>query len=42
MKKISIKFEEKKIVHLKAIKGGSNGKGTKRTASSVRGKPELL
>lgn len=42
MKKISIKFEEKVVKNLNAIKGGTNGKGTKRSASSARGKPQLL
>ncbi|MGB1316406.1 MAG: hypothetical protein ACPG4Y_10325 [Chitinophagales bacterium] len=44
MKKTILSFEKKQIkpTQLKAIKGGHNGKGTKRAASSARGKPELL
>lgn len=46
MKKSILNFEKKnstvKIKNLKAIIGGTNGKGTKRTASSGRGKPQLL
>lgn len=36
------KFEDKKIKNLKAVKGGTNGKGTKRAASSTSGRPQLL
>ena len=42
MKKIIKKFESKKVKNLKAIKGGSNGKGTKSSASVASGRPELL
>jgi len=44
MKKTIKKFEQKtkQITNLKAIKGGSNGKGTKRSASSASGRPQLL
>ena len=36
------KFEDKQVKNLKAIKGGTNGKGTKRSSSVASGKPELL
>ena len=36
------KFEDKQLKNLKAIKGGTNGKGTKRAASSTSGRPQLL
>ena len=36
------KFEDKQLKNLKASKGGTNGKGTKRAASSTSGRPQLL
>lgn len=42
MKKTIKKLECKKIKNINAIKGGTNGKGTKRSASVASGKPELL
>ena len=42
MKKFINKFKGKQVKNLKAIKGGSNGKGTKRASSSARGKAQLL
>jgi hypothetical protein len=35
-------FENKQIAKLELVKGGHNGKGTKRSASSASGKPQLL
>ncbi|MGB1018228.1 MAG: hypothetical protein ACPGVH_04105 [Chitinophagales bacterium] len=44
MKKTILSFEKKQMKprQLKAIKGGNNGKGTKRSASVASGRPELL
>jgi hypothetical protein len=42
MKKTFKKFESKQIAKPELVKGGSNGKGTKISASSARGQPELL
>ncbi|MGB1018229.1 MAG: hypothetical protein ACPGVH_04110 [Chitinophagales bacterium] len=42
MKKSIKRLAEKKVINLKAIKGGTNGKGTKRATSSTSGRPQLL
>lgn len=39
---ISKRFEHKQILQLQRIKGGVNGKGTKKSAGQARSRPNML